>query len=48
MAAIDLKAPLTSNLQRLMMFHYSIYHQHPAWILRAQKAEVHQERLFTG
>jgi len=42
------EALLTGNLEKPIIFHYSIYWQQPAPILKAQKAKFDQERLYIG
>jgi hypothetical protein len=42
------KALVSRSVQRQIICHYSIYWQHPTPIQGVQKAEVDEERLFTG
>jgi hypothetical protein len=42
------KALVSRSVQRQITCHYSIYWQHPTPDQRVQKADVDEERLFTG
>ena len=42
------KGLFTKNLQKPIIFHYSIHWQHLVPTLRVQKANVDQERLYIG